>query len=190
MSGGKKGARLGQAREFLEELGLIGFDGQEVVGLFVLDQETGGFLLGMEGVQSDEGAAQIQVGQEVLEGGDLVGFGGDLELAADHSSLEVQAGEEGEGVAVDLGGGAGALAVDGQSRDLQVLEMGAEPVADQGVELIGVQALEGAADGGFAGREVLTGLAAVGGTQGAELVLVEGLGELTDGQQIVIASDR
>jgi hypothetical protein len=36
----------------------------------------------------------------------------------------------------------------------------------------------------------LTGLAAVGGTQGAELVLVEGLGELTDGQQIVIASDR
>jgi hypothetical protein len=85
MSGGKNGARKGEARELVEEFGLIGFDGQEVVGLLVLDQETGGFLLGMEGVESDEGAAQIQVGQEVLEGGDLVGFGGDWELAADLS---------------------------------------------------------------------------------------------------------
>jgi hypothetical protein len=74
MSGGENGARMGEARELVEELGLIGFDGQEVVGLFILNQEAGGFLLGMEGVKTDEGAAQIQVGQEVLEGGDLVGL--------------------------------------------------------------------------------------------------------------------
>ena len=38
MSGGKNGARKGEARELVEEFGLIGFDGQEVVGLLVLDQ--------------------------------------------------------------------------------------------------------------------------------------------------------
>ena len=44
MSGGKKNARLGlgEAGEFVEELGLIGFDHPEVIGLFFFDPVSGG----------------------------------------------------------------------------------------------------------------------------------------------------
>ena len=44
MSGGEKNAlrRLGETGEFVEELGLIVFDDQEVVGFFFFDQMGGG----------------------------------------------------------------------------------------------------------------------------------------------------
>jgi hypothetical protein len=43
MSGGGKSARLdlGKAGQFPEELGLIGFNDQKVVGLFVFDEVSG-----------------------------------------------------------------------------------------------------------------------------------------------------
>ena len=55
MSGGKKNARrgLGEAGELGEEFGLIGFDDQEVIGLFFFDQVGGGGGLSVQGIGGD-----------------------------------------------------------------------------------------------------------------------------------------
>src|SRR5271157_2098076 len=192
MCSGKKNAfrRVGQAGQFVEELGLIGFNDSEVVGLFFFHHMVSGGGLSIEGVGADQGAAQVQVSEQVLEGGDLIGFGRDLDLAAKELGVGVQGAEELDALAVDFGSGARAFAIDGQCGDARVFEVGAQPIVDQPVQLGGVQALEDAADGRFAGSDEFAGLAATAGAQAAELVLVEGLGELADIDQGVIAGNH
>src|SRR5208283_4935718 len=65
---GKKNAfrRLGQAGQLVEELGLISFDHPEKVGLFLLHQMLGRGGLSVEGIGADQGAAQVQVLEQVL----------------------------------------------------------------------------------------------------------------------------
>jgi hypothetical protein len=110
--------------------------------------------------------------EEVFEGGDFVGFGRDLDLAADEFGLGLQGAEQLEGLAVDFGGGAEAFPIDSQVGDAQIVEMGAEPGGHQVVQLVGIQALQDAADGALAGGQELPGFSAPGGAQAAELVLV------------------
>lgn len=98
--------RVRQAGQFVEELGLIGFDGQEVIGLFFFHDMVGGGGLSMERIGADQGAPQVEIPEQVLEGGDFIGFGRDLDLAAKEL-------------------GAGAFAIDSQGGDVQVLEVGA-----------------------------------------------------------------
>jgi hypothetical protein len=178
-SGGKKNAagRLGEFGQPVKELGLIVFDDQEVIGLLGLDQMVSGGSLGIEGVGADQGATQIQVLEEHFEARDFVGFRGDLDLATDDLGLRVQGAEKLERLAVDFGGGARAFTIDRQGGEVQVPEVGADPVGDQRIELDGIQALEHTADGGFAGREVAASFEAAGGAQAAELVLIQGLSE-------------
>ena len=45
--------RLGQGGEFVEKLRLVGFDDQEVVGLFLLDHMGGGGFLRVQGIGAD-----------------------------------------------------------------------------------------------------------------------------------------
>lgn len=155
MSGGKKGSRAGEFREFVEELWLIVLHWQKVVCLLLLREEAGGLLLGVQGIGCDESSAQIQISEKILEAGDLVGLGRDLDLPTDLSGLSIQATEKGDGLASDLGCGASAFAVDRQNGDVQILQMGTQPVVDHRVELVWVQTLERAADGGFAGGDEL-----------------------------------
>jgi len=58
-----------QAGQFVEELGLIGFDDQKVIGLFVFHDMVGGGGLSIERIGADQGAAQVQVAEQVFEGG-------------------------------------------------------------------------------------------------------------------------
>jgi len=179
-----------QAGQFVEELGLIGFDDQEVVGLFFFHDMVGGGALSIERIGADQGAAEVQITEEVLEGGDFIGFGRDLDLAAKELGVGVQGAEEHKPLAIDFGGGAGAFAIDGQRRNTRVLKVGAQPIVDQPVQFCRVQALEDAADGRFTGSDEFAGFAATAGAQAAELVLVEGLGELADIDEAVIARDH
>jgi len=98
--------------------------------------------------------------------------------------------EEHEPLALDFGGGAGAFAIDGQRGNARVLEVGTQPIIDEAIQFGRVQALEDAADGRFAGSHEFASLAATAGTQAAELVLVERLGELADVDQGVIARNH
>jgi len=69
------------------------------------------------------------------------------------AGVGVQGAKELEALAVDFGGGAGAFAIDGQRGNADVLEVGAQPIVNESVQFDGVQALEEAADGGFAGGQ-------------------------------------
>ena len=57
---------------------LIGFDGEQVIGAQVLDDQARGFLVGVQGIEHDHLAAQIlalvDFFQERARGPDLVGF--------------------------------------------------------------------------------------------------------------------
>ena len=151
---------------------------------------VGGGGLSIEGIRADQGAAQVQVSEQVLEGGDFIGFGRDLDLAAKELGVGIQGTEELDALAVDFGSGAGAFAIDGKCGDARVLEVGAQPIVDQPVQFRRVQALKDSADGRFAGSDELARLAATAGAQATELVLVEGLGELADINQRVIAGNH
>lgn len=111
--------RLRKAGQFVKERGLVGFDDQEVIGLFFFDQMGGGCFLRIEGIGADQSATQIQVLQEFFETGDFVGFGRDGDLAAEELGLSIQGPEELDGVALDFSGGADAFAIDGQGGDVE-----------------------------------------------------------------------
>ena len=146
--------------------------------------------MSIERISADQGAAQIQFGQEIFESGDFVGFGRDFDLATDDAGLSVQGAEELDGLAVDFGGGAEAFAIDGQGGEAQILEMGAQPAIDDAVQLRRIQALQHPADGAFAGGQEFAGLAAAAGAQAAEVVLMEGLSKVADVQEVVVAGNH
>ena len=58
----------GQAGAAVQQRGLVGLDGQQVVGLLAGDQELGGVGVGVQRVGGDHRAGQVQVGQQRLEG--------------------------------------------------------------------------------------------------------------------------
>src|SRR5258708_33399366 len=113
MSGGKKNAGLGHAQigEFVEELGLIAFDDQEIVGLFVFDEVSRSRFLSIDRIGTDQGAAQVQFGQKIFESGDFVGFGRDFDLATDDFGLGIQGAEQLNRLSFDFGGGAKAFSL-------------------------------------------------------------------------------
>ena len=153
MSGGGKNAALGHGKlgEFVKELGLIVFDDQEVVGLFVLDQVSGRLFLGIDGIGRNQGAAEVQSIQEIFQSGDFVGFGRDLDLAADDIGLGIQGAEQLDGFALDFGSGAETFSIHRQGGNAQSIQMRAQPAIDQEIQFLGIQTLEHAADGAFAG---------------------------------------
>ena len=192
MSGGGKDAALGHGElgEFVEELGLIAFDDQEVVGVFVFDDVSRRGFLSIDRVSANQGSAEVQSIQQILERGNFVGLGRNFDLTADDSGLGIQSAEQLERLAVDLGSGAEAFSIDGQGRNAQILEVGAEPVADNAVQFFGIQTLQDAPDCAFAWRHKFVGLGAASRAQTAELVLVEGLRELAYVDEAIVAGNH
>jgi hypothetical protein len=169
---------------------LVGFNDQQVVGLFNFDQVSGRGFLSVDGIGADQSATQIQFVQEIFESGDFVSFGRDSDLAADEFGLGIQGAEQLDGLAVDLGGSPEAFAIDGQAGNAQILEMRAKPGRNGAVQFVGIQALEHPTDRAFAGLEKFAGFAAAAGAQAAELVLVEGLGKGPDINVGVVARNH
>jgi hypothetical protein len=93
--------------------GVVAFDHGNVVGLLVLDEETGVLGLRVQRVEGDDRASEVEWGEQGFEGGDLVGRVADLALG-DDLAVRGHGGEE-----VDLGvvwspGTADGLAVGGK----------------------------------------------------------------------------
>ena len=65
--------RLGQGAEVGIEGGLIFFDREKIVGLFLLDQEARGLALGMQRIGGDHPSGQVQGCEQRFELRDLVG---------------------------------------------------------------------------------------------------------------------
>jgi hypothetical protein len=160
------------ALDVVADGGLVVFDGEQEVGAVFEDQGASGVGLGVEGVEADEAAVQVQAGEELAGDGDFVGL-----LVHKRAAQEVLAGDgdggKDAGAAAVLGllavehdefvGGRGAadLALEGQGGLLDVVR------ADLGKQ---------APESGLAGGGVMVvGLTAH--AQGLALFLAEAAGE-------------
>jgi hypothetical protein len=162
--------RGSQCLEIGVEGGLILLDGEQVVGLFVLDEEAGGFALGMQGIGGDNPAVELKRLEQWLDLGDLVGLRRDLALRdGDALALEEGAQEMDPG-AVFAHGTAQALAVDGHG--LAGLGQAQEPVAQAGIDARHIGALQDAAKSRLRGRLEACGAGIVASTQAPELAWV------------------
>lgn len=130
---------------------MIVLDDEEVVGLFLLDQESSRILLGVQGVGGDHGPLNGKIFEQCGHAGDLVGLVRDA-LLGDHDALAMQKGTE----EVDRGRGAIAttterFAVKGDAH-IEARALTGDPIGHCGIDLIGRQSGEDPAKGGLAGR--------------------------------------
>src|SRR5436853_511312 len=70
-AGGKKNGRQEGLGTF-QQLGLIAFKGEQVIGSGLKEQFTGGLVLGMHGINGDEPALQLSSGHEAANGWDFI----------------------------------------------------------------------------------------------------------------------
>jgi hypothetical protein len=169
----------GQALAAGQQGGLVGLDREQVVGLLAGDQELGGVRMGVECVRRDHRAGEVEPVQQRLERGDLLGRAADLALGEHRATCVVHTGQQVHGAAVTVGwvGAAQRLAVDrhrpllwplplvGSSAVAAVMALAVgQPGADGASQCVGVQAGQGAADGGLGRDGELLG----GGTAGAQ----------------------
>ena len=98
--------RRAQCLEIGIEGGLILRDGEQIVGLFVLDRKSRGFALSMQGIGSDDPAVDLKGPEQGFDLGDLALGDGDA-LALEEGAEQMHPG------AVYAHGPAQALAVDG-----------------------------------------------------------------------------
>jgi hypothetical protein len=106
---GERSVRASQCDlDGLVQGGLVGLDDEQVMGLLVRDQPVRERPLGVQGVRGHHDPGQVQIAQQWLHGGDLVGLVVDLPLGQ-HDPLAVgDRGHQVRGTAVDVGVIAGA----------------------------------------------------------------------------------
>ena len=90
--------------------GLVGLDGEQVVGLLAGHQELGGGGVGVQRVGGHDHAGKIQVGQQGLEGGHLARRAVDLALGEHRAGGVVHRGEQVDLPALGAAGAAQGLA--------------------------------------------------------------------------------
>src|SRR4029453_15817374 len=73
----------GQGGAAVQQRGLVGLDGEQVVGLLLGHQELGGIRVGVQRVGGDHRAGKVQAGQQRLEAGNLARGAVDLALGED-----------------------------------------------------------------------------------------------------------
>jgi hypothetical protein len=112
----------GQAGAAVQERGLVGLDGEQVVSLLAGDEELGGACVGVQRIGGDHGAGQVKVAQQRLELGDLTGGALDVALGEDRAGGVVHRGQQGDLPAV-AAGAAQRLAVDRDTAYLGVQEL-------------------------------------------------------------------
>ena len=88
-------------------------DDHQVVAVLVFGDAAGGLGLGVQGIQGQDRAGQVQSGGDVLQLGDLIGFRIDLALGAGASGSDVEDGQQVHLAAVGADGAAHGLAVRG-----------------------------------------------------------------------------
>ena len=142
----------GQLLQLPFQARLVVLDRQEVVGAAAADP-LGRAGLGVHGVCGDQGPVQVHGGEQLGQGGDLVGLVRHSALPHDHSARPARGRQE---VGGRVGAGAGpahGLAVHG---DHPAAADGAHARAQPGrhprVEVVGVHPLEHSADGGLTGQ--------------------------------------
>jgi hypothetical protein len=166
----------GQALAARQQGGLVGLDTEQVVGVLVADQELGGRRVGLEGVGRDHGPGEVKVGQQWGEGRDLLGCATDLALGRHRAGGVVHAGQQVRRAAVGAcpAGAAQGLAVDGDRPPPAGCGFGTLPIpfgqprADSSGQGVGVQAGQGAADGGLGRDGEVAGSVAAGAQRGPD----------------------
>lgn len=128
----------------------------------------------MEGIGSNHGVFEIQRVEEGFDGGDFVGFIPDLELSEDGAFVMEDGAQQVGSFFLAVTGAAHSFAIDSDSLAGEEVLIG-EPAAYFQVEVIGIQALEGASEGGFGGRVFACA------AQGFKGVAREFLSPLSDG---------
>jgi hypothetical protein len=166
----------GQGGAARQQGGLVGLDGEQVVGVLVADQELGGLRVGLQRVGGDHGPGEVEVGQQWGEGGDLLGCAADLALGQHRAGGVVHAGQQVRPAAVAAcpAGAAQGFAVDGDRPPSAGCGSGTAPVplrqprADRSGQGVGVQAGKGPADGGLGRDGEVTGGVAAGAECGPD----------------------
>jgi hypothetical protein len=161
----------GQAGAARQQRGLVGLDHQQVVRLLDADQELGGLGVGLQRVGGDDHPSKVQGRKQRGEGGYLLGRSTDLALGQHLAGGVVHRRQQVHRAAVTVGwvGAAQRLAVDGHrpppaGHPTGTLLVG-QPGADRAGDCVGVQAAEGAADGGL-GRDGEAAGGLLAGAQG------------------------
>jgi hypothetical protein len=141
------------------------------VRLLAGDQELGGLGVGVQRVGGDDHPSKVQGCKQRGEGGDLLGRAADLALGQHLAGGVVHRRQQVHRAAVTVGwvGAAQGLAVDGDrpppaGHPTGTLLVG-QPGADRAGDCVGVQAAEGAADGGL-GRDGEAAGGLLAGAQG------------------------
>jgi hypothetical protein len=102
----------GQAGAAVQERGLVGLDGEQVVGLLAGDQELGGVGVGVQRIGGDHRPGQVQGGQQRDQARDLAGGAADVALGEHRAGGVVHRGEQVDLPAVVAFGAPQRLAVD------------------------------------------------------------------------------
>lgn len=176
LRGGIAPREAGQAvAEFL----LIPLDGgEEVIGFFVFDQESGGFPLRMQGVGGDHLARNVDLLEQVAQFRNLVGFFGDF-LLCEGDSLSMHERTE----QMDLGpifahGPFEHFAIDGHGFKVCSPQ---QPGTDSRIQRIDIGPLQNAPDGRLGRGDVALGLGMEAGADAFQLILGEASGPFGDG---------
>jgi hypothetical protein len=102
----------GQPLTAAQQRGLVGLDGEQVVGLLAGHQELGGARVGVQRVGGDHHAGKVQAGQQPLEAGDLARGAVDRALGQHRTGGVVHRGQQVNLPAIVAFGAAQGLAVD------------------------------------------------------------------------------
>src|SRR5215217_3449304 len=150
-------AMPGQAGAAVQQRGLVGLDGEQVVRLLDGDQELGRVGVGLQRVGGHDHAGKVQVGQQGLEGGHLTRRAVDLALGEHRAGGVVHRGEQVDLPALGAAGAGAAqrLAVDRHRSSMLAGLAGTvalgKPGADRGGQRLGIHAGERPADRGLGG---------------------------------------
>lgn len=128
---------------------MIVFDGEQIVGVFFLDQVGGGVVLGVQGIKTDDLALDLERIQKGTDGCDLIGFRVNLPLS-DHGTLVLEKSAE----EMDLASVFLSCPSEGFSVNGDVVVRVSPPTAQGLVDRFGVDSLHVAADRGLAGWNV------------------------------------
>jgi hypothetical protein len=148
----------GQPGAAVQQGGLVGLDNQQVVRLFLGDQELGGVGVGVQGIGGDHHPGKVQVVQQRPQRGDLTGSAVDLALGQHGAGGQVHRGQQVDLAALRIGGAAQGLAVDrhGAPAPARAVTVG-QPRTDRCGQGLRVQATQGPADGGLGRGDPVVG---------------------------------
>ena len=141
-----------EAYQAVAEFSLIAFDGgEEIIGLFVFNEESSGLSLGMQSIGGDDLVLDVDVFEQAAQLRDFVGFPGDFFLCNGGSLAVHESAEE-----MDLGPIFPNRAFEHFAIDSHGFKSGdtQQPGTDSGIQCRDVGALQDATQGRFGRRHI------------------------------------